>query len=139
MRNNRPGEASFSLVEALCATAIMGIAVTSILATFSASLLAGRAAEDYALASSMMTELRAYVRTNQFSPLMPNQGTFTEHPEFSWTATYTQAEYADLYQVDLIIQWARGDREYQSHFVTYHYQPAVEETDETGAAAGEGT
>lgn len=135
MKSKRRGEDSFTLVEALAAMTILGIAVASILTTFSASLVAGRAAEDYAAASAMMTELRTYVRANLFTPYETNQGTFTTHPEFSWTATYTPTNYTDFYQVTLTIQWLRGDRQYTHAATTYHYyavasEEAIEEEQE---------
>ncbi|MDP8245551.1 MAG: type II secretion system protein [Candidatus Hinthialibacter antarcticus] len=128
MRTKRRAENSFSLVEALAAMTIMGIAIASILTTFSASLVASRVAEDYAISTSMMTELRTHVRANMLSPLDANQGTFTNHPGFSWSAVYTPTNYTNFYLVEMTIDWIRGDKEYARTCTTYHYYMATTTT-----------
>lgn len=134
MRIKRRGEHSFSLVEALAAMTIMGIAIASILTTFSAALVASRVAEDYAVSTSMMTELRTHVRANLLSPLETNQGTFTNHPGFNWSAVYTPTNYTNFYLVEMSVDWIRGDKEYKRTCTTYHYYTASTTTTE---ASGE--
>ncbi len=121
MRTKRRLEDSFTLVEALAAMTIMGIAIASILTTFSAALIASKLAEDYSISTSMMTELRTHVRADLFSPLDINQGTFTNHPGYTWSATYTPTDSTNFYIVEMTIEWVRGDREYTRTAMTYHY------------------
>ncbi|MEW6236743.1 MAG: type II secretion system protein [Candidatus Omnitrophota bacterium] len=121
------GQASFSLVEALLAMTILGIAVTSILTTFSASLVASRISQDYALAATLMDELRAELRTDMFLPTDVNQGNFTSYPEFAWKVDYYYTEIDKLYQVRLTIAWIRANQEQSLLYYTYHYYASPEE------------
>lgn len=130
MRTRRRAEDSFSLVEALAAMTIMGIAIASILTTFSAALVASRVAEDYSISTAMMTEVRSHVRADLLSPLETNQGTFTSHPGFSWSAVYTPTNYANFYLVEMSIEWVRGDKDYKRTCTTYHYYNGSTTTDE---------
>lgn len=134
MKNKRSsGNASFSLVEALLAMTILGIAVSSILTTFSTAILMGKLSEDYSLAAAMMEELHTYVRTNQLSPYETNQGEFTGHPGFTWMVNYFYTDVTDLYQVEMTVQWRRGSRERSMKHTTYHYFKVPEQTGETSA------
>lgn len=131
MRIRRRAEHSFSLVETLAAMTIMGIAISSILTTFSAALIASRAAEDYSISTAMMTEVRSHVRADLLSPLETNQGTFTTQPGFSWSVVYTPTDYTNFYLVEMSIEWVRGDRDYKRACTTYHYYNGPTTTDET--------
>jgi len=115
------GDAAFSLVEALLAMTILGIAVTSILTTFSASILTGKLSEDYSIAAMLIGELHGNVRTNQFSPYETNEGEFTTQAGFKWTVSYLYTDITDLYQVEMKVMWKRGSREHELKHTTYHY------------------
>lgn len=121
MMHRRHSEQAFSLVESILAMTILGITVAAILTTFSSALIAGRISEDQALVSTMMIELHAHVRSNLFDPTQINQGTFTDHPGFTWQATYLLTNVTNLYQVTLQIQWERGGRVRSMEYMTYHY------------------
>ncbi len=126
------GQRSFSLVEALLAMTILGVAISGILTAFSASMVAGRISQDYALAATMMEELKTHVRANLLSPLEVNEGTFTNHPDFSWQVQYFYTDMENLYQVNLMIAWVRGGRELTLNYTTYHYVEITEgETEST--------
>ncbi len=120
------GNTAFSLVEALLAMTILGIAVTSILTTFSASIMTGKLSEDYSIAASLIGELHGYVRTNQFSPYETNEGEFTTQAGFRWTVTYLYTDMTDLYQVEMKVMWKRGSREHELKHITYHYCSSAE-------------
>lgn len=113
----------FSLVEAILAMTILGIATTGILTSFSAALIAGKLAEDYAIADSLSGMLQAQVRADMFNPLTPNMGTFTSYPGFSWQVSYTLSSVESLYQVEIIVTWQRGSRQHMVRQYTFHYQP----------------
>lgn len=131
-KKNR-GNGSFSLVEALLAMTILGVAVSSILTTFSTAIVLGKLSEDYSQASMMMEELHTYVRTNQFSPLETNEGEYEQYPGFSWQVMYYYTDITGLYQVDMQVNWRRGSRERSLKHVTYHYYKIPDEqTGETG-------
>jgi type II secretory pathway pseudopilin PulG len=119
---------AFSLVEAILATTILSIAVTGILTTFSGALVAAKIAEDYSKASTMMNELRGHVRANLLTPLEVNEGTFSLHEGFSWTVSYMETEFGNLYQVQLEVLWQRGDRTYRLNHSTYHYFDVTQDT-----------
>lgn len=129
----KPGNASFSLVEALMAMTILGIAVTGILTTFSTAIMMGKLSEDYSIASTMMEELHTYVRTNQLSPYEVNEGEFSNRPGFSWVVVYFYTDVTDLYQVDMEVLWKRGSRQRSLKHVTYHYFKLSEETTESAS------
>jgi len=114
-------------VEALLAMTILGVAVTSILTTFSASLVASKISQDYALASTLMDELRAELRTDMFLPTDVNQGNFTSYPEFQWKVDYYYTEIDKLYQVQLTVAWMRAGQEHTLQYYTYHYYASNEE------------
>ena len=121
MNSKRNRTASFSLVEALLAMTILGIAVSSILTTFSTAIMMGKLAEDYSVASILMEEIHTYVRTNQLSPLDTNEGECNGYPGFTWAATYSFTEVSHLYQVDMRVQWKRGSQERSLKNTTYHF------------------
>lgn len=127
MRNKRKTQDAFSLVEAILATTILGIAVTGILTTFSSALVAIKVAEDYSKASTMMNELRAHVRTDLLSPAETNEGTFTLHDRFQWNVEYMESQITNLYQVKLTVSWTQGSRNYSLVNNTYHYFVIPEE------------
>jgi len=112
---------SFSLVESLLAMTILGLSVTSLMTTFSSALLVGKLSEEYSFAASLMGELHTQVRANLLSPLEDNRGTFTQYPRFSWQVNYFYTDSPNLYQVELVIQWNRGNRQRELKQVTYHY------------------
>ncbi len=127
MKSKWSSKASFSLVEALLAMTILGIAISGILTTFSAALVAGRVSEDYATVASLMNELRTQVRTNMLSPDQVNEGQFASHPEFSWRVTYFYTDIENLYQVQYAVYWTRGRRDYQVVYDSFHLIPVMEE------------
>ena len=100
---------------------ILGVAVTGILTTFSSAMLAGKLSEDYSVVANLMGDLRAQVRCNLVAPTEENAGTFSEYPQFAWQILYYYTDIDDLYQVEMIIRWMRGNREYQVRQITYHY------------------
>lgn len=112
----------FSLVEAILAMTILGIATAGILTSFSAAMIAGKLAEDYAVADSLTGMLKAQVRANMFNPLLPNSGTFASYPNFSWQVNYTVSSIESLYQVEMIVAWRRGSRQHVVRQYTFHYQ-----------------
>lgn len=117
-KNQKKG---FSLVEAILAMTILGIAATSIMATFSSALVSGSLSHDYAIASILLDDLRSYVRTNMLTPETVNEGAFTNFPKYSWQVIYTITEFTDLYHVEFLIVWQRGTKQYRVSAVTYHY------------------
>ncbi len=135
---SKQGQQGFTLVEALLAMTILGIAVTSILTTFSSSLVAGKVSEDRALVTLLMDDLRSYVRSGMFSPMQINQGTFSQYPEYSWQVTYTMSETQNLYQVEMMIQWMRGSRQNTVRMVTYHYDNSATVEEESEESEGSG-
>jgi len=133
MNKKHRENASFSLVEALLAMTILGVAITSILTTFSTAIVMGKLSEDYSLASMMMEELHTYVRTNQLSPEETNEGVYEQYPGFSWQVQYYYTDLNGLYQVEMRVNWRRGSRERSLKTVTYHYYKIPDELpDETG-------
>lgn len=112
---------SFSLVESLLAMTILGLSVTSLMTTFSSALLVGKLSEEYSLAASLMGELHTQLRANLLSPMEDNRGTFTQYPRFAWQVNYFYTDSPNLYQVELVIQWNRGNRQQELKQVTYHY------------------
>ncbi|HOJ61229.1 MAG TPA: type II secretion system protein [bacterium] len=112
---------SFSLVEALLAMTILGISVTSLMTTFSSALLVGKLSEEYSIAASLMGELHTQLRANLLSPLDINEGTFTLHPRFAWQVNYLYTDLPNLYEVELVILWTRGNRQQALRHRTYHY------------------
>lgn len=136
MKTNSSRQGGFSLVEALVAMTILGIAATSIMTTFSGSLIAGKTSEQYAIAVMLMDDLHNYVRSGQITPTTENMGTFANFPQYTWEVLFTLTEVTDLYQVDFFITWTRGDKIQQYQAVTYHYYPntAASTASTTGAA-----
>ncbi len=112
---------------------ILGVAVTGILTTFSAAMIATKVSEDYSIVSNLMGELRTQLRADMLDPTLINEGTFTNHPEFTWNANFLMTDVENLYQVDLAIHWKRGNRDYQVQYVTYHYYYPVTEEEEIEA------
>ncbi len=129
------GAAAFSLVEALLAMTILGIAVTSILTTFSASIMTGKLSEDYSIASTLIGELHGNLRTNQFSPYDTNEGEFTTQSGFKWTVTYLYTDMTDLYQVEMKVMWKRGSRDHELKYTTYHYFSMAEDASSGGSSS----
>ncbi len=127
MNRTRHNKKSFSLVEALLAMTILGVAISGILTTFSSAMVAVKVSEDYSTASNLMGELRTQLRANLFDPGIVNEGTFLNYPDFSWKVTYNPTEIESLYQAMLVIQWKRGNRNYIIDYVTYHYYAIPEE------------
>ena len=115
---------SFSLVEALLAMTILGVAISGILTTFSAAMIATKLSQDYALVSNLMGELRTQLRADLLDPTMINEGNFAGYPDYSWQVNFFYTEVENLYQVELQIQWQRGNRPHRVQYVTYHYVPA---------------
>jgi type II secretory pathway pseudopilin PulG len=129
LKNKHSNQASFSLVEALLATTILGISVAGILTTFSSAMLMSKLSEDYSIASSLMGELHTYVRSNQFTPYETNSGTFQQtYPQYSWQVNYLPCDKSDLYQVEMIIIWQHGSRVYDLTYHTYHYYTVPEDS-----------
>lgn len=112
---------AFSLVEAILAMTILGIAVSSILTTFSSALLSAKIAEEYANATIMMNELRGNLRCNLLNPYDVNEGNFTLYPNFQWTVEYLETDTDNLFLVNLSIRWSHGNRNYTYKTTTYHY------------------
>lgn len=119
---NRFRNSGFSLVEAILAMTILGIATAGILTSFSAAMIAGKLAEDYATADTLAGMLKAQVRTDLLDPLMPNSGTFTNYPGFAWQVKYTLTSMDYLYQVEIIVTWQRGQKQHTLRQQTLHYQ-----------------
>lgn len=117
------------------AMTILGIAVSSILTTFSSAMMTGRLSEDYSLASLMMEELHTYVRTNQLSPYETNEGEFSQYPGFTWMVNYYYTDVSGLYQVEMQVSWRRGSRARTLKYVTYHYYKLPEETETGGVTS----
>jgi prepilin-type N-terminal cleavage/methylation domain-containing protein len=112
----------FSLVEAILAMTILGIATAGILTSFSASLIAGKLAEDYATADTLAGMLKAQVRADLLDPLTANTGSFTNDPDFTWQVNYTTTTMDFLYQVEIIVSWQRGQKQHVLRQQTLHYQ-----------------
>ncbi len=130
---------SFTLVEALLAVTIMGLSITSILTTFSASLVAIRTSQDYALVATLFEELKTHVRANLFSPTEMNQGNFTNHPEFTWQVEYYYSDITGVYQVQMVIAWERGTRNYTVRYDTYQFIPETSSELESESESGGGS
>lgn len=126
------------MVEALLAMTILGIAATAIMTTFSGSLIAGKTSQDYAVASMLLDDLRAYVRTDMLTPVTENQGAFTNYPNYAWEVIYTLSEVSNLYNVEMIIVWQRGMRMNRISATTYHYFASDTEESMMGASEGRG-
>ena len=121
MMSDRKNQQAFSLVEAILAMTILGIAVSSILTTFSSALVSAKVAEDYANATIMMNELRGHLRSNLLNPYDINEGTFSLYPRFQWTVEYMESETPNLFLVTLQIQWQQANKNYTYKTTTYHY------------------
>jgi len=124
---------SFSLVEALLAMTILGIALGGILTTFSSALLVGKLSEEYSLASSMMGTLQSNLRSGMLDPMEINEGAFPEHPGFNWKVTFILTDMENLYQIEFLVHWIRGNADRELRHVTYHYF-GIEEEESTAEA-----
>lgn len=114
-------KASFSLVEALMAMTILGLAVSGIMTSYSSAVVAGKISEDHALVYQLMERLKAQVRIQILTPYEVNSGTFTDYPQFRWQVNFYTTNITDLYQVDMIVAWRRGNKDNEVVFSTYHY------------------
>lgn len=128
MRDRRPGRGrrtsrGISLLEALLAVTIMGISLTAIMTTFTASLMSGREAELYAEAVLLLEMLDAELRMNEFSPYEMQMGTSTDG-QYMWSVTFQSTDLLDLYAVTMEVTWRRGTRTRSVSLNTYHYQEA---------------
>ncbi len=116
----------FSLVEAILAMTILGIAAAGILTSFSSAMIAGKLAEDYAAADSVARTIKAQVRADMLDPFMNYSDTSSSYPDFSYQVSFTSTTTTDLYRVEITVTWQRGQRQHTVNQVTYHYQPLEE-------------
>lgn len=121
-RCSRRKNKGFSLVEAILAMTILGIATAGILTSFSAAMIAGKLAEDYATADTLAGMLQAQVRADLLDPQTMNTGSFTDYPDYSWQVNYTTTTMDYLYQVEILVTWQRGQKEHTLRQMTLHYQ-----------------
>ena len=112
---------AFTLVEAILAMSIMAIGVTGILGSFTAALMSGSIAEDYAKASMRIQQVMTQIRAGAITPYDINQGTFSGDNKYQWAVSFTEIDINYLYEVEVTVTWTRARRQRELKLTTYQY------------------
>ncbi len=100
---------------------VMAVGVTGILGSFTAALVGGAIAEDYALASLKMEQLLTQIRAGSITPYDVNMGTFSDDARYQWVASFTELDVNSLYQVEITITWERAGKDHSLKVTTCQY------------------
>ena len=104
--------AGYSLVELVAAIAIFSLAVTSVLALFSACLQATSASLSYTHAVTLAEKiLEETALEGDFTPGSDSGDFGEDFPRHSWETETESCEQEGLYQIRVVVKWNEQGRE----------------------------
>jgi general secretion pathway protein I len=127
---SRRRQSGYTLIETIVATLVLAIGIYGALGAMSSSSRLAASAEEYATAARLADQKFAELGANPDSLSGSSQeGDFgTDFPGFAWRMEVNQAEFTDLKQVVLTVDWPSGASRRAAEFVTYRVDTSSQST-----------
>jgi hypothetical protein len=105
------------------ATAMLAIAVGSLVTALNRCLAAARAIEYYTTAENLLANKMAEFRDERANDYLDQEGTFEEQPNFRWERKFESTEFEGLWKQTITVFWKERGRVASDSVVDYRYLP----------------
>lgn len=120
---NRGNRSGYILLEVILAVSLVAVGLCVLMDCLGRCLAAARSVQTYTVAEMLLANKSCEFRLDRAKDTLDQDGTFDDHPEFSWRRTLEATDTQGLWRQTVTVSWEERGRTATDSVVEYRYMP----------------
>lgn len=111
------------LLEVILAVLLLAIGLFTVIEGLSRCIASASSVQNYHIAETLLTNKSFEFAVEKSADILPQDGTFADYPQFSWSRTFEMTDQEGLWQQVITVFWYERGQQVSDSVVQYRYLP----------------